>query len=128
MKVGRLEARVRLDRNPALYTGPKDPVSGRIVLTFRPFHEKTGPMTEELFGPLRLRVVFQGDLRTSTKDFITAPGNTQSRGASTENRILFRKTCDLFDGPFRAKSDEIKEFPFIWYFPEHATPAPERRA
>ena len=57
MKLGNIYASVQLDRNPPIYSGPEDAITGVVSLGF-PFIGKEVGVTKELFGPLLIKEFF----------------------------------------------------------------------
>ena len=80
MAIGSIQAKIVLDRNPAVYHGSHDAVTGKVCLVYRLADFKTSRGTAavtaaELFGPLKLDVMLYGrlsvDLSKSTMLFKT---------------------------------------------------------
>ena len=69
MKIGTLYSSVLLDRDSRLYTGQLDPVSGNVVVEFKAWDRERGETdARELFGPLKIYVTLEGDLKTEVDE------------------------------------------------------------
>lgn len=126
MKIGTLYSSVTLDRESRIYTSPSDPVSGHVVLEFKAWdREKGETSTTELHGPLKINVVFEGNLSTS----IDEDNTVRNVGMPDygDVRSLFHKTHFVYEGQLRAAANERKAFPFTLFFPERAMPTPQQR-
>ena len=121
MRLGHFIVTNELDRNPPVYSGPEDKVTGNVVLQFLPPHTRDGPTSRELFGPLKLRVTFNGVFRT---DVDSPSGSTLRRNSDrpdVDHRQLFHKEVLVHEGPFRLAAGIKRRLYFATFFPEHAS-------
>ena len=121
MKVGAIHSSVSLDRNPPIYYGPMDPVTGKVQLEFTPFCEKGVPVTDELFAPLQLSIVLEGHVQIGIHDH-----NHYHSVAFKDGRTMFRSSKVIHSGSFRAPTSGKSNFPFSIPFPKSAVFRPEQ--
>lgn len=116
MTIGTLLTAVVLDHPVEVHCGPSSLVSGHVQLRFVP-EGLRGTGTPELFGPLRLSVVFHG--RAKSK-IVKRSNNTTHvyRGRAP----LFSITQVIHDGPIKVSSQKPENIPFVVQFPESIQP------
>ena len=90
-----------------------EPVTGTASLRFRPSTGVSATSGPDLFGPLKLRVVLQGQVKINVAENRTSHAYV----FVNETRPLFTKYKELFNGPFRVGAGESKDFPFQIQFP-----------
>ncbi|KAK3047338.1 hypothetical protein LTR09_011210 [Extremus antarcticus] len=110
-RIGKVGVTVTLARHEI--QSPDDPVRGTVSLRFF----ATNPSQGLLFGPLQLAVVLRGRMSLQVAENRTSHAYIWFY----ETCDLFRKTYQLFDGPFRAVSKEApQQLSFETHFP-HST-------
>jgi hypothetical protein len=125
MKIGTLYSSLVLDRDSRIYTGQSDPVSGNVILEFEAWDRKKGETTtKEFFGPVKITMVLEGDLKTEVDEEYIRSIPHPKYG---DERKLFHQTHVLHNSQCRASVGEEKKFPFKLYFPERALPTPRQR-
>ncbi|KAH7029074.1 uncharacterized protein B0I36DRAFT_363666 [Microdochium trichocladiopsis] len=107
MSLGTLRAKAVLDKPSHLYCGSSEPITGRVCLWYEP--GKGLPADHELFGPLRISVIFHGRLKTKILDT-----NHVHRGRVP----LFSKTKEIFNGSIRITKGDCQGQRFELTLPE----------
>ena len=125
MKVGVVYSSIVLDRDSRIYTGSEDPITGNVVLEFKNWDREKGETnTQELFGPLKVCLTLEGDIKTEIDhDYLNRASHPEYR----DERRLFKETCVAYNGQLRARVGEKKQFPFKVFFPKQAQPTPQQR-
>ena len=72
MIAGEVYVAITLDRYPHIYSGSRDPIYGNVVLEFQPLRNKCGQPMEELFVPLLVKVILEGELQTEVDESNTS--------------------------------------------------------
>ena len=114
MAAGSLTAAVRLDEPDRLYHGNELPVTGNVVLTFRPsISTDREQQTSEFFGPLKISITFHGRLKSKIHE-------QNSKNSSTyRGRVpLFSRTVKIFDDSAKIAAGEKWPVPFELSFPK----------
>ena len=111
MSIGLLRARIALDKPYKTYYGSKEPITGEIHLMYSSDPKNKGETGSELFGPLKVTVIFHGRAKTKIqeRDYIyraSAP--------------LFSRRQVIYDDAFRSQPQEQRSIPFMLNFPESA--------
>lgn len=107
MSLGTLSAKAVLDKPQHLYCGSAEPITGRVALWYEP--AKGLPTDHELFGPLRISVIFHGRLKTKILDT-----NHVHRGRVP----LFSKSKEIFNGAIRIRKGDCQGQRFELTLPE----------
>jgi hypothetical protein len=125
MRVGTIYSSVVLDRDSRVYSGSEDPVTGDVVLEFKAWDREKGETSvEELFGSLKINLIFEGDIKTEIdEDYLNRASHPEYR----DNRELFQQTTLIYDGQFRTRASEKKYIPFKLFFPKRAQPTVQQR-
>lgn len=125
MKVGTLYYSLVLDRDSRVYCGSEDPVTGNVVLEFNAWDcEKGETNVDELFGPLKLSAIFEGDIKTEIdSDYVNRASHPEYR----DERKLFQQTQLIYDDQFRARVGEKRYIPFKLCFPKRAQPTVQQQ-
>ncbi|KAI6865330.1 hypothetical protein KC338_g5116 [Hortaea werneckii] len=113
-KFGALIIRVVLDEPKRIYCGPKEAVTGHVSVYYDTSYsrKKREEMPSDLFGPLKLSIIFHGRAKTKiTKD--SGGGSSVYRGRAP----LFHVVSEIHDGPYRSAPGETQRLPFSVCFP-----------
>lgn len=125
MKVGTIYCSVVLDRESRIYSGPEDPVSGNVVLEFKPWDRERGETNvHEFFGPVKVNVTFEGNIQTEIdSDYVNRASSPEYR----DERKLFQQVQLIYDDQFRARVAEMGYIRFRLFFPKVAQPTVQQR-
>ncbi|KAK4560675.1 hypothetical protein LTR86_005253 [Recurvomyces mirabilis] len=115
MALGQLNAVVELHRPHRRYYGNQEAITGDIVLTYTPKAKKNANdhFSVDLFGPLRIEVIFEGSLTIKIPD-------TDKHREYNKARRIFRSIHCVHDGSFRCAPGQTIKVPFRSRFPEVA--------
>ncbi|KAI0153276.1 hypothetical protein GGR57DRAFT_150468 [Xylariaceae sp. FL1272] len=111
MSVGALHTTIVLSEPGRIHCGSRDPVHGHVKIRYNPL--QNSPNASELFGPLKIHVIFHG--RAKTKIW---KNSNQSTRIYRGRAPLFAQRVLIYDDSFKAQPLEIKTFPFQLTFPE----------
>ena len=112
MSIGSLSARIELDDPSRVHYGSTDPVTGTIVLCYRPGAKATTTSSTELFGRLVLDITFHG--RTESK---ILRSNGQFTTIHRGRVHLFSSTHPIYNDVLRTPPGEWHHLPFELFFP-----------
>ncbi|KAI1259177.1 hypothetical protein F5Y18DRAFT_410992 [Xylariaceae sp. FL1019] len=119
MSVGALHTSIVLSEPARIHCGNRDPVHGHVKIRYNPSQNKTNA-SSELFGPLRIHVIFHG--RAKTKIY---KRSGQSTSIYRGRAPLFSQSVLVYDDSFKAQPRDVTMFPFQLTFPEFpAAPLP----
>ena len=110
MSNGSLHVKILLDKPHHVYCGSGEPVTGRVSLRYVPAYDSRGmPQATELFGPLRVFMLFKGRIKTKI----------------LEGQYIYRSRVELFsvpstahDGPIQIPAQATRFVPFAVRFPD----------
>ena len=105
----------KIDVAKQVIRGSDENLNGNITLKFIPNGLGKPASDQELFGPLRLTIVLQGQAKLKVLENRTSHAYI----LFWEIRTLFRKSEIAFDGPFRAPAFLETSYPFSISFPKH---------